>query len=113
MSQIIKKTTNMVGLVVANAPRQTLVELYKKTLGAVAELPKSSAYREQVEGLTEDRLGLVNATEDVRELEKKINCGLIEEVIIQAEAELELVEKMKEWEAWGPLESSPPPGQWN
>merc|ERR1712241_917220 len=100
-------------MAVAETPRQTLVDLYTKTLGAVAALPKSSAYRQQVEGLTEERLDLVNATESVPELEKKINCGQIEEVIIQAKDELALVDKMNEWEAWGPLESAPPLGQWD
>ena len=107
-----KRFTNMVGMAVAETPRSTLIELYTKTLTALGAIPQSSPYRQQVEQFTNERLELVNKTEDVFALEKKINCGQIEEVIIQANDELTLVEKMGEWEAWGPLESPAPPGQW-
>merc|ERR1712034_26815 len=102
----------MVGMAVAKTPRATLVDVYTKTLGAISAIPQSSPYRQQVEQITTERLELVNNTENVLALEKKINCGQIEEVIIQAKDELSLVEKMSEWQAWDPLESTAPPGQW-
>ena len=46
------------------------------------------------------------------ELEKKIGCGQIEEVIIQAENELKLTRKILEWKSWEPLENAPPVNQW-
>ena len=46
------------------------------------------------------------------ELEKKIGCGQIEEVIVQAENELNLARKMLEWKAWEPLKTQAPPSQW-
>ncbi len=49
---------------------------------------------------------------DTRELETKINCGQIEEVIIQAENELELARKILEVKAWEPLVEEPKPTQW-
>ncbi|XP_049617338.1 NADH dehydrogenase [ubiquinone] 1 alpha subcomplex subunit 5 isoform X7 [Syngnathus scovelli] len=49
---------------------------------------------------------------DVEQLEKKINCGQIEEIIFQAECELALSRKMTEWKPWEPLIEEPPPNQW-
>merc|ERR1712002_1204278 len=103
MATYMKKFTYMTGLAVAKAPRKDLIDLYKSTLLAISEMP-TSMYTQQVETITKHRLDLTEKVEDVMELEKKINCGQIEEVIIQAQAELSLVEKMKEWRAWEPLE---------
>ena len=46
------------------------------------------------------------------ELENLINCGQIEEVIVQANDELQLAEQMSSWQAWEPAESQAPAGQW-
>lgn len=102
----------MVGMAVAKTPRETLISVYTKTLGALSAIPKTSVYRQQVEDITTERLDLVNKTQDVYTLEKSIDCGQIEEVIIQANDELSLVEKMADWQVWEPLESEAPPGQW-
>merc|ERR1712142_177073 len=102
----------MVGLAVAKTPHATLLNLYSKTLAAVAAIPKTSAYRQQVETLTQERMDLVKTTTNVFSLEKRINGGQIEEVIIQAQDELSLVQKMTEWQAWEPLQTAAPPGQW-
>ena len=58
------------------------------------------------------RAGLVKSESNVAELEKKINCGQIEEVVIQAENELNLSRKILEWKAWEPLVEQPPKNQW-
>ena len=55
---------------------------------------------------------MVKATDDIQELEKKINCGQIEEVILQAKNELELSRKILETKAWEPLIAEPSPNQW-
>ncbi|GBP90601.1 NADH dehydrogenase 1 alpha subcomplex subunit 5 [Eumeta japonica] len=52
-------------------------------------------------------------TNNVYELEQKIGCGQAEELIIQAENELNLARKMLTWKPWEPLVTIPPPGQWN
>lgn len=52
-------------------------------------------------------------TKDVYEIEQKINCGQAEELIIQAENELNLARKMLNWKAWEPLCAKAPKGQWD
>lgn len=47
------------------------------------------------------------------EIEQKINCGQAEELIIQAENELNLARKMLNWKPWEELVSKPPKGQWD
>lgn len=37
----------------------------------------------------------------------------MEELIDQAERELQLVDKMEEWQPWEPLIAAHPPGQWD
>lgn len=52
-------------------------------------------------------------TKDVFEIEQRINCGQAEELIIQAENELNLARKMLNWKPWEPLMAKPPKGQWD
>ena len=47
-----------------------------------------------------------------QEAEAKIGCGQIEEVIIQAQNELDLSRGVLEWRAWEPLCEAAPEGQW-
>ena len=49
---------------------------------------------------------------DVSKLEAKINCGQIEEVILQASRELNLAQNMLVWQPWEPLISEAPRNQW-
>lgn len=65
-------------------------------------LPATSPYRQSVEALTQHRLAIVEAAEQtnaVDKVEKEINQGQIEEVIVAAKNELNLVAKMVEWKA--------------
>ena len=59
-----------------------------------------------------ERAAMVKSTQDIQELEKKINCGQIEEVILQAEMELDVAMKFLETRAWEPLVEEPKPNQW-
>ncbi|XP_004083052.1 NADH dehydrogenase [ubiquinone] 1 alpha subcomplex subunit 5 [Oryzias latipes] len=112
MAGLLKKTTGLVGLAVAQNPHERLRILYSKILASLQTMPKDAAYRKYTEQLISERFGHVKAEPDVEKLEKKINGGQIEEVIFQAECELALSRKMSEWKPWEPLVEEPPPNQW-
>ena len=107
-----KFTTNLTGMVLAHNPHHKLGILYSKNLRALAKMPSDYPYRKYTESLVTERAALVKNEPNVAELEKKINCGQIEEVIIQAENELRLSRKILEWRAWEPLMNKPPENQW-
>ena len=59
-----------------------------------------------------ERAALVKAISCPKELEEKIGCGQVEEVIVQAENELVLARAILETKAWEPLVEEPRPTQW-
>lgn len=75
-------------------------------------MPPEYEYRKQTEKLINQRLKLVDAIVDVVDLEKRINCGQIEEVVIQARREMTLATKMLVWKTWEPLIEDAPDNQW-
>lgn len=105
--------TGLTGILQHPNPRPALISLYKATLNELSErFPADSIYRQSVENLTKSRLAIVESNEVVESIESQIGCGLIEEVVIQAHEELELLKKMAEWKVWEPLEEQPLPEQW-
>ncbi|XP_040029210.1 NADH dehydrogenase [ubiquinone] 1 alpha subcomplex subunit 5 [Gasterosteus aculeatus] len=112
MAGLLKKTTGLVGLAVSHNPHERLRILYSKILASLQTMPQDAAYRKYTEQLVSERFNHVKMEADVEKLEKKINCGQIEEVIFQAECELALSRKMSEWKPWEPLIEEPPPNQW-
>uniref|UniRef100_A0A671DKK6 NADH dehydrogenase [ubiquinone] 1 alpha subcomplex subunit 5 n=1 Tax=Rhinolophus ferrumequinum TaxID=59479 RepID=A0A671DKK6_RHIFE len=48
----------------------------------------------------------------VKKLEDPLQGSQIEEVILQAENELNLTRKMIEWKSWEPLVEEPPANEW-
>ncbi|CAG8554644.1 14681_t:CDS:2 [Ambispora leptoticha] len=113
LSTVKKTTTGIFGLAVHPNPRPHLIKTYNETLQVLARLPEHAVYRQSAEALTQHRLSIAEATEDINEIEKGIGAGQIEEVILQAEDEKQLAAKMEEWKPWEPLEEPPPAGQWN
>ncbi|RUS20224.1 ETC complex I subunit conserved region-domain-containing protein [Endogone sp. FLAS-F59071] len=108
-----KTTTGITGLAVHPNPRPYLIQTYNDTLKTLSRFPAAAAvYRQAVEAVTQHRLSVVESTENVREIEDRIGAGQIEEIIVQADDERELVDKMAEWKPWEPLETPPPKGQW-
>ncbi|KAL5969407.1 NADH dehydrogenase ubiquinone 1 alpha subcomplex subunit 5 [Taenia solium] len=75
-------------------------------------MPETAAYRIHTEKLVNERLALVEKTPNISDLEKKIDCGQIEEVIIQARNEYELAKNMLKWKPWEPLVQEAPANQW-
>ena len=62
---------------------QVLCGLYSKTLSLLQSFPKEAVYRQQTEQVVQQRLQIVQAESDVVEIEKKIDCGQVEELIDQ------------------------------
>ncbi|XP_048877877.1 NADH dehydrogenase [ubiquinone] 1 alpha subcomplex subunit 5 [Brienomyrus brachyistius] len=112
MAGLLKKTTGLVGLAVSQNPHERLRILYTKILGSLQTMPQDAAYRRYTEQIINERFNHVKMEPDVEKLEKKINCGQIEEVILQAESELALSRKMTEWKPWEPQIEEPPANQW-
>ncbi|XP_064119997.1 NADH dehydrogenase [ubiquinone] 1 alpha subcomplex subunit 5-like [Macrobrachium nipponense] len=108
-----KLATGIAGLAVATNPHHTLGVLYGKILRCLQKMPADSSYRKYTEQIVTERHNLVKTEPDVAKLEQAINCGQIEEVIVQASSELSLARKMLEWKPWEPLVQEPPKGQWN
>ncbi|PSN32972.1 NADH dehydrogenase [ubiquinone] 1 alpha subcomplex subunit 5 [Blattella germanica] len=75
-------------------------------------MPPNAAYRKYTEQIVKDRAEVVKSTNDIPQLEKKINCGQVEELIVQAENELMLARKMLVWKPWEPLVTKPVADQW-
>lgn len=129
---------------------QALNLLYGKILRDLKKIPETSAYRKHTEEIVNSRLTHVQTVRqsinvlfhstfvepfqepNIARLERKINCGQIEEVIVQvcrfilsvivielvcfpisqAENELMCVRRMSLNNVWEPLAASPPPNQW-
>ncbi|KAG7807088.1 hypothetical protein KL921_004512 [Ogataea angusta] len=105
--------TGLTGIHQHPNPRPVLIKLYNSTLTKLKEkFPEESVYRKSVESLTKSRLAIVEANDVVEQIEQKIGCGLVEELIIQANEEYELLHKMAEWRVWDELEEKPLPDQW-
>jgi len=64
------------------------------------------------EEIVNERAEIVQNTADVKELERKIGCGQVEQLIVQAENELILARKMLSWKPWEPLVTKPLRQQW-
>jgi hypothetical protein len=76
-------------------PRRKLKELYVHTLEILKDLPEDAGYRILVEELTRFRLKVVEDNNDLIEIEKKINFGIMEELIEAATNEITLIGLMK------------------
>ncbi|CAF0756037.1 unnamed protein product [Didymodactylos carnosus] len=111
-AKVLKATTNLTGLAVSKDPHYSLKLLYGKILRDLKKIPDNSAYRKYTEELTQSRLQHVLSEPDIAKLERKINCGQIEEVIIQAENELTCARRMTEHKVWEPLTAQAPANQW-
>ncbi|CAJ0575396.1 unnamed protein product, partial [Mesorhabditis spiculigera] len=107
-----KQSTGLTGLFVEEHPHRALSVVYGRILRALEKVPKDSAYRKYTEQVIRHRLNLVQTELDVLKLEQKIGMGQIEEVLQQAEYELEATRAIIESKAWEPLIEKAPTGQW-
>ncbi|KAG0230620.1 hypothetical protein BGW42_000825 [Actinomortierella wolfii] len=112
-SAVTKKTTGIYGLPVHPDPRPHLISIYKDTLVQLEKIPSHAVYRQATAALTNHRLNVVEANEDIGKIEEQLDCGQIEEIVVQAVEERKLIDKMLEWKPWEPLETPAPKDQWN
>ncbi|CAO2816406.1 unnamed protein product [Amaranthus hypochondriacus] len=90
----IKETTGIVGLDVVPNPREALISVYNKTLEEIQAVPKDEAYRKNVESLTRQRLQVCQEELDCEVIEKRLDCGPIQQVIEDAEDELKIITRL-------------------
>ena len=69
-------------------------------------IPESAAYRINVEKITKHRLKIVEEEQSIESIEKRLGIGQVQEVIEQAQDELDLIPHMIEWQPW-----NVPPGK--
>ncbi|MCL4136749.1 UNVERIFIED_CONTAM: hypothetical protein GTU68_041494 [Idotea baltica] len=75
-------------------------------------MPADAAYRKYTEEIISTRHNILKTESNIVQVEQKIGAGQIEELIVQAEGELNLARKMLEWKPWEPLAKDAPQGQW-
>uniref|UniRef100_A0A914X6Z2 NADH dehydrogenase [ubiquinone] 1 alpha subcomplex subunit 5 n=1 Tax=Plectus sambesii TaxID=2011161 RepID=A0A914X6Z2_9BILA len=107
-----KQTTGLTGLKVSEHPHRALTVVYGRILRSLQKIPDTAAYRKYTEQIVKLRLQHVESEPDVRKLEEKIGMGQIEEVIEQAENELQCVRAMAEHKPWETLVEPAPVDQW-
>lgn len=64
---------------------------------SLERLPETSEYRKVTNNIIQSRLDIVSSTEDVAEIEAKVDDGQIEELIGQANQELSLIPQLEKW----------------
>lgn len=87
----VKETTGIVGLDVVPNAREVLISLYTKTLKEIKSVPEDEGYRKAVESFTSHRLKVCQEEEDWEQIEKRLGCGQVEELIEEAQDELKLM----------------------
>ncbi|KAF1780211.1 ETC complex I subunit [Phytophthora cactorum] len=87
------------------ASRVLRMAVTKTSTGLVLP-PEAKNYRNAVEQITNFRLNVVESNEDENVIERKINCGQLEELIEQAEDELTVIPVYIEHKLWeSPVEA--------
>ena len=89
---VSKTSTGLVGVPVDYAARVNFIATQKTILEAVKVMPSDAAYRKSVEATAQYRLSVAESTEDEDAIEKEIGFGQLEELIISAKEELELID---------------------
>jgi len=102
--QALKKSTGITGLPIHPDPLPELVKIYERTISVLSTIPRTSVYRQGVEGLTWHKLNLVRAANgNITLAELTLKEGHIEESLEIASDELELARNMVKWKACVPF----------
>ena len=97
-----KLETGITGLKADPNARQKLQKLYESLkTDAITSLPEGYEYRRGLLATVESRMKLLGEAgrSDV-EIEREIGEGQLEELVEQAEAEHQLLQKVKQWKPW-------------
>ena len=107
-----KATTGLVGLEVEAKGREKLMLRSLQILKNVKDIPETSGYRQNVEDVYRYRLATCLKYSTIPEIEAAISLGQIEELLLHARDELELIEKYKERRLWEVIDeyNTPPAG---
>ena len=89
---VSKTSTGLVGVPVDYAARANFIATQQTILEAIKVMPADAAYRKSVEATAQYRLSVAESTEDEDAIEKEIGFGQLEELIISAKEELELID---------------------
>jgi NADH dehydrogenase (ubiquinone) 1 alpha subcomplex subunit 5 len=93
LSTVTKTTTGLVGLPVHPDPIPALISANKAVLTRLTEIPADAGYRINAEKVANFRIAKAEESAgDIDAVEKAVACGQIEELIVQAEDEMEVVE---------------------
>ena len=95
-----KSSTGIVGMEVRPDAPEILLSLYSKTLAELESLPAEAGYRSAVEALTKGRMAAVEGAKSIEEIETAIGGGQVEQLIQQAEHELQLIPTMRDARVW-------------
>ncbi|CDW52323.1 NADH dehydrogenase 1 alpha subcomplex subunit 5 [Trichuris trichiura] len=98
---------------VVQDPGKHLRIIYGRVLKALQKMPEDSEYRRSTEATVIDRLQIIESEPNPEKLEEKFGLGQLEEVILQAELELNLTKTMLKYAPWEPLIAKPPDNQWS
>jgi len=97
----VKESTYLTGLAVVPNAREVLLALYDKTLDELeTKFQAGTPYRELVEIVTRERKTVVEENVSISVIEQIIDDGQVEELIEQAQDELELIPFMAEERPW-------------
>jgi NADH dehydrogenase (ubiquinone) 1 alpha subcomplex subunit 5 len=104
-----KATTGLTGIKVHPNPLPTLHETYSSNLQLVRSIPETALYRQSLEALLAHKLNILQNTLEkegsggagIARVEKDIGDGQqIEEILMAAEDELSLTQKMLQWKVY-------------
>ncbi|XP_052781423.1 NADH dehydrogenase [ubiquinone] 1 alpha subcomplex subunit 5-like [Mya arenaria] len=111
MAGAARRLPTLTGVKPIEDAHDKLKQAYTRTLRILAKMPAGAGYRVNTEAIVKNRMAIVSSTPDLGALEKKINCGCIEEVLRQAERELFLARNMINYKPWEPLVAEAPKHQ--
>ncbi|EFA76373.1 NADH dehydrogenase [Heterostelium album PN500] len=109
MSQFIKKSTGITGLAVQPHARRILADLYQKTLKELQRIPPTAFYRQKMEEITKFRYDVIQKETDILKIEQTIFAGQVEELITQAENELQVIDLVAKTKAYELSDKNKPP----